>query len=65
MNAGSRSVFAPTVAAFAAAARPAARSAGEGGAQIGWYQVIAMPQWAMPHCGSRRAASSKGLRDSS
>ena len=65
MYARSRSVFAESAAAFFAAAAPAASSREFGGAQIGWYQVIAIPQYAIPHAGSFAATSSNARRDSS
>ena len=52
-------------AAFLAAAAPAASSCGFGGAQIGWYQVIAMPQYAIAHEGSFAATASNARRASS
>ncbi len=61
----SRSVFADSSDALFAAAAPAASSRGVGGAQIGWYQVIAIPQYAIPQAGSFAATSSKARRDSS
>ena len=61
----SRSVFASSSAAFLAAAAPAASSCGFGGAQIGWYQVIAMPHQAIAHEGSFAATASNARRDSS
>ena len=62
----SRSVFAASSTRLRRR-RPSPRRAPAdvGGAQIGWYQVIAIPQYAMPHAGSFAATASKARRDSS